>query len=322
VTGGTGFIGGELVRQLRALHHDVVVLARDPSKGAALAALGATLHPGDVTDKASMRPGMAGADVVFHVAAWYKLGKREGRRAWQINVDGTRNVLELLDELHIPKGVYTSTIGIFSDTHGRIADESYRFAGPYYSEYERTKAAAHYEVALPMIERGLSLVIVMPGLVYGPGDTSGVRKMLVKYLERTLPMVPRGASQCWAHVEDVARGHILAWEKGRAGQSYIIAGPRHTFAEALAIAEKITGIPAPRRQLGPSTLKILAGMMKVVGAVVPLPDDYQYETLRTVAGTTYVADNSKARRELGYDPRPLETGLRQTLEHERALLPA
>src|SRR5579884_4023999 len=124
---------------------------------------------------------MAGADGVFHIAGWYKIGTRDKSEGERINVLGTRNVLEVMRELGIPKGVYTSTLAVFSDTRGRLVDETYQYTGKHLSEYDRTKWVAHYEVAEPMIARGLPLVIVQPGLVYGPGDTSGVRTTFVQY---------------------------------------------------------------------------------------------------------------------------------------------
>jgi nucleoside-diphosphate-sugar epimerase len=118
-----------------------------------------------------------------------------------------------------------------------MVDENYRYDGPHLSEYDRTKWVAHYEVAEPMIAAGLPLVIVMPGLVYGPGDTSSLRTTLIQYLQRKLPMIPKQSAFSWAHVDDIARGHILAMEKGKVGESYIIAGPTSTLEDALALAE-------------------------------------------------------------------------------------
>ncbi len=220
----------------------------------------------------------------------------------------------------IPKGVYTSTLAVFSDTHGHMVDERYRYSGPHLSEYDRTKWVAHYEVALPMIEAGLPLVIVQPGLVYGPGDTSQVHSTFVQYLQRRLPMIPRGATYCWAHVDDVARGHLLAMERGVPGESYIIAGPAYTIVEAMDLAELITDVPAPRLQAPPALFKAMARLMDLVGAVVPLPETYSGEGLRNIAGVTYLGSNAKAVRELGYSVRPLEEGLRETLRYEMAQL--
>ncbi|HZG65964.1 MAG TPA: NAD-dependent epimerase/dehydratase family protein, partial [Herpetosiphonaceae bacterium] len=196
LTGATGFIGGRIACQLINAGHEVVAIARTPAKAQDLVELGVEVHGGDITDKASMRGPMAGADGVFHVAAWYKIGARDKHAAERINVGGTRNVLELMEELAIPKGVYTSTLAVFSDTHGHVPDETYRHYGPWLSEYDRTKWMAHYQVAEPMMAAGLPLVIVQPGMVYGPGDTGVTHTLLTSYLQRKLPVAPRGTAYC------------------------------------------------------------------------------------------------------------------------------
>jgi len=322
VTGATGFIGGRLVRQLRAAGHDVRALVRTPSKASDLAALGISLHAGDITDKESMRAAMRGSDGVFHLAAWYRIGARarERRAAEHINVDGTRNVLELMRELGIPKGVYTSTLAVFGDTEGWVGDESYRHTGPWISEYDRTKWKAHYEVAVPMIQAGLPLVIVQPGVVYGPGDTSVIGDLLRQYLRRRLPIRPHGAAFCWGHVDDTAQGHVLAMDRGRAGESYILAGPPHTLEEALEIAEEITGIRPPWLRPPAMLLRAMAAMASAVETVIPLPPTYSGETLRIASGATYLASSEKAQQELGFGARALEDGLRETLLQEMATL--
>jgi nucleoside-diphosphate-sugar epimerase len=319
LTGATGFIGARVARQLVEAGHEVVAVVRSPTKAQDLVSQGIAVHQGDVTDKQSMHAPMTGVDGVFHIAGWYKIGTRDTSAGEQINVQGTRNVLELMRELEISKGVYTSTLAINSDTHGKLVDESYRYSGPHLSEYDRTKWAAH-QVAEQFIAGGLPLVVVMPGLVYGPGDTSSVRTTLIQYLQRKLPMIPKQSAFCWAHVDDIARGHILAMEKGKAGESYIIAGPPATLEDALNLAEQITGVPAPRMRAAPGVLKALAGVMGVLGKIVSVPEDYSAEYLRISAGITYLGDNAKARRELGYTPRPLKEGLAETLYYEMRLL--
>jgi nucleoside-diphosphate-sugar epimerase len=170
------------------------------------------------------------------------------------------------------------------------------------------------------MKEGLPLVIVQPGLVYGPGDTSSVRPMLIQYLTRKLPIMPLETAFAWAHIDDIARGHILAMEKGVPGETYIIAGEVYTLVDALRLAEKITGIPAPRVLLPPAALKITAALVSLIEEFVDLPESYTSEGLRVTAGATYLGTNAKARRELGYNPRALEVGLRETLEHEMNLL--
>jgi nucleoside-diphosphate-sugar epimerase len=259
---------------------------------------------------------MTGVDGVFHIAGWYVVGARDRSPATPVNVDGTRNVLELAWELSIPKIVYTSTLAVFSDTRGVLVDETYYHSGPWLTEYDRTKWVAHFEVAEPMMRAGLPLVIVQPGMVYGPGDTGPLHPMFVQYLKGRWPLVPRGPAFCWGHVEDTARGHLLAMERGRVGESYIIAGPSHTLVQAFEIAERVTGIKAPRVRLGPGVFHVLEPIVAGVERVIPLPELFASESVRLSAGVTYLGRSDKARRELGFAARSLEQGFRDWLPDE------
>ena len=319
LTGATGFLGGALARHLRAAGHDVHALVRHPRAAAHLTALGILIHEGDVTERNSLRGPMEGADGVFHVAGWYKLGIRDRESAVKINIEGTRNVLEVMRELRIPKGVYTSTLAVNSDTRGQIVDETYQFTGHHVSLYDWSKGEAH-KIALQHISEGLPLVVVQPGLIYGPGDTSGLRTTLLQYLQRKLPAVPAKATYCWAHIEDEARGHALAMELGEPGRNYFLAGPVHTLVEALDIAASFTGIPPPRLHLPSAVLKATAMALRLIDPFVNLPPSYSPESLRVLAGVTYIASSARAREELGWRARPLRDGLMETLRHEMQLL--
>lgn len=303
-----------MVRLLRAKNHDVVALVRNPAKATDLSDIGITVAEGDVTEKESMREPMKDCDGVFHIAGWYKVGVRDKTPGQQINVKGTRNVLELMQELQIPKGVYTSTLAVNSDSHGELRDESFHFTGRHLSEYDRTKAMAH-AIADEFIRNGLPLVIVMPGLIYGPGDTSMSGNSMRSYLRKKLPMLPKQTAYSWAHVDDIVNAHWLAMDKGRTGETYIICGPPHTLEAAYHLAEKITGIKTPLF-VSPKLLSVSSAMAAVAEKLIPLPELYSAETLRVAAGHTYLGNNSKAMQELGYAPRPLETGLKETLLYE------
>lgn len=315
VTGATGFLGGAVVRQLLSRGDSVRVVVRSPHGAADLQRAGAEVFAGDVSEKDSLRAPMAGVEAVFHIAGWYKVGDRDTSAATRTNVDGTRHVLEAMRELAIPKGVYTSTLAVNSDTHGRIVDEEYRHAGAYLSTYERTKAQAH-SIAEDFIARGLPLVIVQPGLVYGPGDTSGVRTMFRQYLTRKLPALPRGTAFSWGHIDDVASGHIHALDRGVPGRNYFLAGPAHSFIDAIDMAEEITGIPGPRWRVPVAAMRVAAACARVLETAVALPPEYTAEGLRTLAGTTYLGSGQRAVRELAWSVRPLREGLRETLRHE------
>src|SRR3989441_10263240 len=307
VTGATGFIGGRVTRRLVDAGHDVVAIARNPESARDLESIGVDVRRGDITNPDSLRGPMAGVDGVFHIAGWYKIGSKDPSEGVRINVAGTRNVLAAMKELRVPKGVYTSTLAVFSDTHGRPVDETHRHNGPWLTEYDRTKWITHYEIAEPLIRAGLPLVVVQPGVNYGPGDTSEIRPTFVRYLQGKLRAIPRRTAYCWAHVEDTARAHVLAMKRGRPGETYIIAGPPHTLIEAFDLAARITGIPAPRFHASPGFLRAIAALSRS-------------ERLRDVAGGAHLGDNAKAGRELGFGPRAPAGGVRGTVQDQVRLV--
>lgn len=320
VTGATGFIGGHLVRQLAEGGHEVAALVRTPPAARPLADLGIDVFKGDVTDKESMRTPMEGADGLYHLASWFKVGVWNHRAALPVNVGGTRNVLELMEELAIPRGVLTSSLAAFGDTHGKVVDETYRPTGRFPSEYDRTKSMAQFQVAEPMMKAGLPLIILQPGLVYGPGLTGPLRDPFVDYLRGDMRFLPRGNAYGWGHIDDTVRGHLQAMERGRPGENYILSGPRHTLVEAFEVAERISGIPAPTRRVSPATLRFVAGLSSVFGRLLRVSWRYHPETLRTAAGVTYLGDSTKAKEELGFQARSLEDGLEEWLAYEMRLL--
>lgn len=316
LTGATGFVGGALARHLRVAGHEVHASVRSPAKASTLHSLGVKLFAGDVTDKESMREAMQGVDGIYHVAGWYKIGTRDKTAGEKVNVQGTRNVLELMQELRIPRGVYTSTLAVNSDTQGKLVNETYRFTGRHISEYDRTKASAH-QIAEQIIAQGLPLMIVMPGMIYGPGDTSSFRQSLIDFLREKLPLVPSQTAFCWAHVDDIAHAHRLAMEKGMPGETYIIAGESSTLQNIFKTASQLTGKRMPLT-VPHQMLKTLSVLVRPFDPI--LRETYTSEGLRVIAGVTYLGDNRKAHRFLGYDPRPLREGLEFTLRHEMSLL--
>jgi len=310
ITGATGFVGGVLARQLRDSGHDVVALVRDPARAGALRDLGVELVPGDLDDSAALDRLCAGADGLFHVAGWYKLGQRDPSVGVRVNVDGTRNALTAAQRNGVAKVVYTSTLAVNSDTEEQVPDEDYRFTGEHLSVYDRTKAEAH-DIALELHAQGLPVVIVQPGLVYGPGDTAQTGGFIAQVVAGKRPPVPNAGGVCWAHVEDVARGHVLAMDTGVPGESYMLAGPRATLAEGLQQVAAIAGTKGPVL-LPAGMVRFSAALMGALGRVVPLPPDYAAETLRASLAT-YYGTPAKAERDLGWTARPLDEGLRDTV---------
>lgn len=317
VTGGTGFIGGEIVRQLRQRGDDVIALVRSPEKGAKLTALGCELAAGDLGNEAALRQGMAGCDAVIHAAAMYEVGIPAKQRPamWEANVAGTERVMKVSLEEKVPRIVYVSTVGIFGNTHKKVVDEAYENPETdFTSYYEETKLEAHKVVKRMIADQDLPAVIVQPGGVYGPGDTSQVADLLEQFFAGKLPLMPfPELGICMTHVEDIAGGVLLALDKGKLGETYVISGPVTTMREAIETVARVSGRKAPKRALPTGLMKAMIPIGPLVGKVMGQPPNLR-ELISSADNVTFWASYDKAQRDLGYSPRGMDEGLRQTLE--------
>ena len=233
VTGGTGFIGGHVVRQLRARGDEVVALARSAAKAAPLRELGCEIAEGDLSAVKTIRDAMEGCDAAIHAGAVYEVGIRKSEHAamYESNVQGTENVIDAAIDARVPRIVYVSTCAIFGDTHGKVVEEGFRRESDYPSEYERTKTLAH-EVAEDRIAKGAPIVIVQPGGVYGPDDHSEIGNVIDQVSKGKLPAKAFPESGfMFCHVEDIAAGIVLALDKGAIGEAYVLSGHQGTLDE-------------------------------------------------------------------------------------------
>jgi dihydroflavonol-4-reductase len=313
VTGGTGFVGGRVVQKLVERGYQVSALARTPKDIVDFQTRGITPVPGDITNMESMRNAMRGSDVVFHIAGWYRLGLHEGQAAEKINVGGTRNVLGLAYELGVPKIIYTSTVAIYGDTHSQLVNEASPIpSGPFLTEYDRTKWAAHVQVALPLIAKGAPIIIVLPGVIYGPNDKSLIGELMRRFYLRQLPVFPApDFGITFAHVDDVAEGHLLAMEKGKLGESYILAGPAVYMRDMIKVWASILHRPEPGWMVPPGILQPFAPLVAAIEPYLPLPQLINSETIRML-NATYFARSDKARDQLGWHCRQVRPGLTET----------
>lgn len=199
-----------------------------------------------------------------------------------------------------------------SDTRGRVLDEEAVFRGTHISTYDRTKAEAH-RIAKDHAKAGLPVVIAMPGGIYGPGDTSQAGELMRQVIEGKRPPAPRGGGTLmWAHVSDVATGHVLAMERGFVGESYMLSGDPATIAELLQLTARVAGTKGP--VLVPrSMIRAAERVARQLDRWFTLPPTYHPETLRA-ALASYVGTRLKAERELGWQARSLEEGLIDTVE--------
>lgn len=317
VTGGSGFIGGRLIKQLAARGDTVVCLIRDPARVKTNPAQpNVQWVKGDVTDPTSLKAPMQGADVVYHLAGVYEFGPKHFQHMRGINVDGARNVLQLAAELGVPKIVHTSTTAVLGNTHGKIVDETHKVSMQELpSEYERTKWQAHYEVAVPLQQKGAPLIIIQPGGVTGAGDTSPLMQFVDYYLNRFPLGIGATAGVTIAHVDDIAAGHILAVERGRVGESYILAGPCLTYKQMEEMWVKLSGIPIPGFWLPNWMIGLnqsLLGITERMGLEMP----FNSESMAIMQDYTFWAKADKAGRELGWKSRPVEDTFRDMLDYE------
>jgi nucleoside-diphosphate-sugar epimerase len=316
VTGGTGFIGARLVRRLRERGDDVTALVRTREKGKELEALGCTLVEGDLSASDAINEALKGCDSAFHVAAVYKVGipAKEHEAMYDSNVRGTERVLDAAFQAGVQRIVYVSTINVFGNTRGEVVDESYERPGnDYLSYYDETKYLSH-QVAKDRIEKGVPIVIVQPGGVYGPDDHSELGNVIDQTRTGKLKALPfAGLGMNLVHVDDVADGILLAHDKGKVGESYVLGGQIATMRDLVQTTAKVAGKKPPKRELPSGVIKLAAPAGPVLGKAMGFPPNFR-ELISASDGVTYWAKDDKARQELGYSPRDLETGLRQTLD--------
>ena len=313
VTGGTGFIGSHVVQRLRDRGDEVVVLARRPEKAAGLEA---EVVQGDLSDGDAIRRGMEACQAVFHIAADYRVGmdpsKQDSMR--NSNIGGTERVLDAAADAGVEKIVYVSTINIFGNTNRRTVDESYRRdeADGFVSTYDETKYRAH-RLAEQRAAEGAPIVIVQPGSVYGPGDHALVGQMIDQASTGKMPakaFPELGLNM--VHVDDVADGIMLAYDKGKPGESYVLGGEITTQGDLIDRAAAIGGKKPPRMTVPPVLLKAMIPVGRWIGPPMGLPPNFR-EMISAAHNVTYWAKDDKARQELGYQPRDLDTGLRETI---------
>lgn len=313
VTGGSGFVGGQVVRKLLQRGYEVRSLVRSPRRARELAALGAHIVPGDVLNRDSMIAAMRGCDIVFHVAGYAEIGEPDAQEMETVNVGGTRKVLRLAMKLSIPRIIFTSTVEVLGDTNGILVDETYSPDSFFLTEHARTKWLAHYHLALPLMRSGAPIVIVMPGAIYGPGG-KGLLMDLMRLFYRGYPFVAGSdTALTLAHVEDIAEGHILAAETGRPGESYILSGPAVSLGDLMDFWAYLTGRRAPPVHLPGSVVRAAAPLVHLLGRPTGLQAAFGKEGA-LVAGATFLARSDKARAELGWQTRPLQDGMLETLK--------
>ena len=272
VTGASGFVGANLVHELNARGHSVRALLREGSDRRGLEGAEYEAVPGDLGNRAALERGMRGCDWCFHVAASYHLWLPDYAPMYAANVEGTRSVIEAAGAAGCWRIVYTSTVGCIGLSRDATpTDEATAVTEAQMSNHYKISKWRAEVVARELAER-LPVVIVNPSAPVGPRDVkpTPTGKVIVDFLQRGMPAyLDTGLN--WVHVRDVAAGHILAAEKGRVGERYILghAEGNLTMAEAFALLEEISGVPAPRLRVPYAVAWLAAvvdeGLSKITG---------------------------------------------------------
>lgn len=320
VTGATGFVGGAVVRRLLAAGHTLRALVRPGTNTRQLDGLPVERLSGDLSDKTTLRQGMAGCDWVFHVAALYAYWGYSWDEFYQANVEGTRRVLEAARGDQVQRVVYTSsiaTLGIPRD--GSPGDEDTPVTlDDMIGSYKRSKYLAE-EVARDFVRQGLPVVIVNPAAPVGVGDHKPTQtgKMIVDFLNGRMPAYVNTGLTI-VDVDDVAEGHLLAAEKGRIGERYILGGENLALKQVLDLLSEVSGMPRVRfcipRVVALAWAYADVGLARLNPRHIPraTPDAVRVSRKREYFSS------AKAMRELGYQPAPARQALRKAVEWYRA----
>jgi dihydroflavonol-4-reductase len=310
VTGATGFLGSHVARALVERGEEIRVLVRASSDVRALDGLNAERVPGDLRDRASLDRAMEGVQRVFHVAADYRLWAKDPREIYESNVAGTQNLLDAARNANVTKFVYTSTVATIAvPRDGDLPNETTQSSlGEMIGEYKRSKFEAE-QCALRAAAAGMPVVIVNPTTPVGPGDwkPTPTGKIIVDFLNGKMPgYVDTGLN--FVPVEDCAQGHLLAAERGRIGERYILGGRNLTLKQMLDILASTSGRPSPRWKI-PYALAFAAGVVDMgVSRIMNREPQIPLEGVRMARHKMFV-DASKAERELGFTPGPIEAAL-------------
>jgi len=311
VTGATGFIGGHIVRRLNRRGIQVRALARPGSRRDGLENLPVQWVEGDLSNVAALRAGIEGCDMVFHAAADYRLWSRHPEAMYATNVDGTRNVLQASLDAKVDRVVYTSTVGTIDlNGHHESGDESsFLKIDKRTGHYKKSKFLAEQE-AFQFAKRGLPVVIVNPSAPVGSHDwkPTPTGRIILDFLNGRMPMyIDTGLN--FVDVEDVAEGHLLAAQKGRVGERYILGHQNMKLKELLNLLAGITGIPAPDLKL-PYPFALAAGWVSETFTRVSGGDEPRVPLEGVYMARKYMFFNSdKAMHELGYRPGTVRSAL-------------
>jgi nucleoside-diphosphate-sugar epimerase len=316
VTGATGFVGSNLVRELLRQNWEVFVLLRPSSESEGFRDMPVHIRAGDVTDAASVRDAMpVRSDAVFHVAASTNVWSGHNDEQQRVNVDGTRNVIKAAVARQAGRLVHTSSIAVWGIQNALLTESSPRTSATDWINYVRTKNQAETLVKQAVQQRDLDAVILNPANILGPGDRRNWSRMIMMVDKGGLPGVPPGSGP-FADVREVAKAHAAAYHRGKKGENYLLGGVDVSYLELIRLTGEILGKPVPSKASPGWLLKAAARINALIAGVTGREPDLTPESA-TIIIHHLRCDSSRAERGLGYRFTPIQTLLRDTIDWMR-----
>ncbi|MGQ1786865.1 NAD-dependent epimerase/dehydratase family protein [Saccharicrinis sp. GN24d3] len=315
ITGSTGFVGSALAIKLAQIGYQVHALYRSSAKARILNHANIRLFHGDLNDASSLENAMEGCEGLFHTAAYVRIWSKQPSNYHEINIQGTQNVLMAAKKCGITRAVFTSTAGIFGPSKGIPTDEN-QSNTVLLNLYEETKQRAN-ELILENNNTAFETVIVYPTRIFGPGvlgTSNSITGMVDQYLKGQWHFIPSNGKSLgnYVFIDDVVNGHILAYEKGRAGGKYILSGANLSYRDFFEIVKRITNTKHKLVKVPAFLLQVVAQLMLLRANLTGKPP------LITKAFVTKILNNwevscHKAAIELGYQPKPFAEAMEDTI---------
>jgi dihydroflavonol-4-reductase len=312
VTGGGGVVGGAIVERLVARGDEVIGLARSDAAAAAIAERGARVVRGDVLDEESIVRGMEGCELAFHVAGINKMCVEDPQHMRRVNVDGAVAAVRAASRARVARLVHTSSAATIGEPPGTIGNEGTPHRGWYLSVYEHTKTDAEHAVLAAAAQTGQDVVCANPSSVQGPGRTGGTARFLLAFLDGRLKVFVQ-TNISLVDIADCAEGHLLAAERGRRGERYVLNSVNLTVTDALELGAEVAGVQRNPRMVPRPVASAAGGLVEGAFRLMRRSPPVCREMVRTLLhGHRY--DGSRAERELGLRYTPPEEIIRRTVE--------
>jgi farnesol dehydrogenase len=318
ITGATGFLGVKLSHRLAEEGHVIHALYRSESKANLLNHRNIRLFKGDVTDRESVQRAMESCQYVYHLAAYAKVWAKDPSTFHKVNYLGTLNVLDAIQNYDVEKTVYTSTAGVFGPAIHKIVDEKTTNSIKLCTEYERTKAEAE-QLAMDYVKNGQHIVIVNPTRIYGPGllnESNSVTRMINLYINGRFRVLPGDGNTIgnYVFIDDIVSGHILAMEKGKSGEKYILGGVNVSYRDFFKLLSMVTGKKYSQLNIPVFLMMTISNAMLLRSKIFGTPPLITPQWVKKY-NYNWELSSQKSVEQLGYKITSLEEGMRTTVNY-------